>query len=88
MHSKLDFLGGPVIMTSPSNAGNAGLILGQGAKILQASGANHTSPWNTIKQKQYVLQIQWRQKKWSTSKKKKKKKNFKHKIFKKLTKMC
>ena len=44
MHSKLDFLGGPVIMTSPSNAGNAGLILGQGAKILQASGANHTSP--------------------------------------------
>ena len=31
------FPGGPVVKTSPSNAGGAALIPGQGAKILQAS---------------------------------------------------
>ena len=31
-----DFLGGPVVKTSPSNAESTGLIPGQGTKILQA----------------------------------------------------
>ena len=31
-----DFPGGPVVKTSPSNAGRAGSILGQGAKIPHA----------------------------------------------------
>ena len=33
-----DFPGSPVVKTSPSNAGDAGLITGQGAKIPHASG--------------------------------------------------
>ena len=33
-----DFPGSPVVETSPSNAGGAGLIPGQGAKIPHASG--------------------------------------------------
>ena len=33
-----DLLGGPVVKTSPSNAGGAGLIPGQGAGIPHASG--------------------------------------------------
>ena len=34
--------GGPVVETSPSNAGGVGSILGQGAKIQHASGPkNH-----------------------------------------------
>ena len=32
-----DFPGGPVVKTSPSNAGSAGLIPGQGTKIPRAS---------------------------------------------------
>ena len=32
-----DFPGGPVVGTSPSNAGGAGLIPGQGTKIPRAS---------------------------------------------------
>ena len=32
-----DFPGGPVVKTSPSNAGGVGLIPGQGAKTLLAS---------------------------------------------------
>ena len=32
-----DFPGGPVVETSPSNAGNVGLILGRGAKIPHGS---------------------------------------------------
>ena len=33
-----DFPGGPVVKTSPSNAGGVGSIPGQGAKIPHASG--------------------------------------------------
>ena len=33
-----DFPGGPVVKTSTSNAGGAGLIPGEGAKIAHASG--------------------------------------------------
>ena len=36
-HEIWDFPGGPVVKTSPSNAGGAGSILGQGAKIPHAS---------------------------------------------------
>ena len=43
-----DFPGGPVVKTSPSNAGGAGSIPGRGAKIPHASQKNQT-----IKQKQY-----------------------------------
>ena len=34
MNSTWDFPGGPVVMTSPSNAGGMSLIPGQGSKIL------------------------------------------------------
>ena len=44
-----DFPGGPVVKTSPSNAGGAGSILGQGAKIPHASWPKNQN----IKQKQY-----------------------------------
>ena len=44
-----DFPGGPVIKTSPSNAGGAGSIPGGGAKIPQASRPQNRN----IKQKQY-----------------------------------
>ena len=44
-----DFPGGPVVGTSPSNAGGVGLIPGQGAKIPHAS----TPKSQNIKQKQY-----------------------------------
>ena len=33
-----DFPGGPVVNNPPSNAGDAGLILGQGTKIPHAVG--------------------------------------------------
>ena len=36
-----DFPGGPVVKTSPSNAGGAGLIPGQGAKIPHVSPPKH-----------------------------------------------
>ena len=44
-----DFPGGPVVKTSPSNAGGAGLIPGWGAKIPHASQPENQN----IKQKQY-----------------------------------
>ena len=44
-----DFPGGPVVKTSPSNAGVAGSIPGWGAKIPHASGPKNQN----IKQKQY-----------------------------------
>ena len=44
-----DFPGGPVVKTSPSNAGGVGLIPGPGAKIPHASWPQN----QTIKQKQY-----------------------------------
>ena len=34
----MDFPGGPVIKSLPSNAGNTGLIPGQGTNILHATG--------------------------------------------------
>ena len=44
-----DFPGGPVVKTSPSNAGAAGSIPGRGAKIPHALGPKNQN----IKQKQY-----------------------------------
>ena len=44
-----DFPGGPVVKTSPSNAGGASLIPGWGAKIPHASGSKKQN----IRQKQY-----------------------------------
>ena len=44
-----DFPGGPVVKTSPSNAGVAGSISGQGAKIPHASRPKNQN----VKQKQY-----------------------------------
>ena len=35
-NQRWDFPGGPVVKTSPSNAGGAGSVLGQGTKIPQA----------------------------------------------------
>ena len=43
------FPGGPVVETSPSNAGGAGSIPGRGAKFPHASGPKNQN----IKQKQY-----------------------------------
>ena len=44
-----DFPGGPVVKASPSNAGGAGSISGQGAKIPHASWPKNQN----IKRKQY-----------------------------------
>ena len=44
-----DFPGGPVVKTSPSNAGGAGSIPGWGAKIPHASQPEKQN----VKQKQY-----------------------------------
>ena len=44
-----DFPGGPVVRTSPSNAGGAGSIPGQGAKVPHASQPKNQN----TKQKQY-----------------------------------
>ena len=44
-----DFPGGPGVKTSPSNAGGAGLIPGQGVKIPHTSWPKNQN----IKQKQY-----------------------------------
>ena len=44
-----DFPGSPVVKSSPSNAGGAGSIPGQGAKISHAPGPKKQD----IKQKQY-----------------------------------
>ena len=63
--SSRDFPGGPVVKTSPSNAGGAGLIPGQGAKIPHASRPKNQN----IKQKQYSNKFSKRLLKWSTSKK-------------------
>ena len=53
-----DFPGGPVVKTPPSNAGAAGSIPGQGAKIPHASQPKHqnirnivTNPIKTLKSK-------------------------------------
>ena len=48
-HEAEDFPGGPVVKTSPSNAGDTGSIPGQGAKIPHASWPKNQN----IKQKQY-----------------------------------
>ena len=44
-----DFPGGPVVKTSPSNAGDEGSIPGRGAKIPHASQPRNQN----VKQKQY-----------------------------------
>ena len=44
-----DFPGGPVVKTSPSNAGGAGSIAGRGAKIPHASRPKNQN----VKQSQY-----------------------------------
>ena len=44
-----DFLGGPLVKTSPSDAGGVGSILGQGGKIPRASWPKKQN----TKQKQY-----------------------------------
>ena len=43
-----DFLGGPVVKTSPSNAGGAGLIPGRGAKIPHASRPKNQNRSNMV----------------------------------------
>ena len=50
-----DLPGGPVVKTSPSNAGSTGSIPGQGAKIPHASGPKNQN----IKQKQYDITYIW-----------------------------
>ena len=47
--AKRDFPGGPVVKTSPSNAGGAGSIPGRGAKIPHASWPKNQN----MKQKRY-----------------------------------
>ena len=46
-HSR-DFPGGPVVKTSPSNAGGAGSIPGRGAKIPHASRPKNQNRSNTV----------------------------------------
>ena len=53
MEARDDFLGGPVVKTSPSSAGGACSIPGGGAKIPHASGPKNQN----IKQKQYCNPI-------------------------------
>ena len=48
-YHKWDFPGGPVVETSPSNAGGMGLMPGQGAKIPHASWPKNQN----MEQKQY-----------------------------------
>lgn len=55
-----DLPGGPVVKNLPCNAGDTGLILGQGIKIPQASG--HLSPCATKKNPQAVMNTQHSQK--------------------------
>ena len=64
-----DSLGGPVVGTSPSNAGDAGLLPDWGARIPHASWPKTQN----IKQKQYCNKFNKDFKKLSTSKKKLKK---------------
>ena len=45
-----DFPGGPVVKSSPSSAGNVGLIPGQGTKIAHAM--KQLSPWATTREAQ------------------------------------
>ena len=63
-----DFPGGPVVKTSPSNAGNAGSIPGQGAKIPQVSWPKNQN----IKQKQYCNKFNGPHQKKKKRKKRKK----------------
>ena len=69
-----DLPGGPVVKTSPSNAGGVGSIPGQGVKIPHVSQPKNQN----IKQKQYCNKFNKDLKKWSTSKKslKRKKKDY------------
>ena len=62
-----DFPGDPVVKTSLSNAGDAGLVPGQGDKIPQALWSKK----NLRKQKQYCNKFNKDFQKWTTSKKKK-----------------
>ena len=48
-----DFPGGPVVKTLPSNAGGAGSISGQEAKIPHASQRKKKPKTKPMKQKQY-----------------------------------
>ena len=48
-----DFPGGPVVKTLPSNAGGAGSISGQEAKIPHASQRKKNPKTKPMKQKQY-----------------------------------
>ena len=76
-----DFPGGPVFKTLPSNAGGAGSIPGQGAKIPHASWPKHQN----IKQKQYFNKFNKNLKKKMVhikkNLKKKKKRNGKKKVI-------
>ena len=67
-----DFPGGPVVKTSPSNAGGVGSIPGQGAKMPHTSWPQKQK---NIKQKQYCNKFNkdFKKKKRSTSGGKKKK---------------
>ena len=65
-----DFPGGPVVKTSPSNAGVAGSISGQGAKIPHAPRPKNQN----VKQKQYCNKFDKDLKIVHIKKKKKKKK--------------
>ena len=63
--NRRDFPRGPVVKTSPSNAGGAASIPGQGAKIPHASGPKNQN----IKQKEYCNKFSKDlKKKWCTSK--------------------
>ena len=67
--AKRDFPGGPVVKTSPSNAGGVGLIPGQEAKIPYALWPKKQN----IKQKQYCKKNSVKTLKMVHIKKKKKK---------------
>ena len=68
-----DFLGGPVVRTSPSNAGGVGLIPGGRAKIPHASQPKkkRKEKNQNIKQKQYCKKFNKDLKKMVNIKKKK-----------------
>ena len=55
--SQWEFLGGSVVMTSPSSAGGAGLIPGQEVKILHVSRPKSQKMWifNNIPQTEKEL---------------------------------
>ena len=57
-----DFPGGPVVKTSPSNAGGAGLIPALGPKIPRASKPKKKK--QNVKQKQYINAYTWNLEQW------------------------